>query len=234
MSLPQEALVDATPRPLRSGRGPMLCLLLLAIAGQALAQLPDDAAERARIERERQAVLARHAQAEQACVGRFQVTACLEAARAERRQALDLLRREQVVLDDARRRARAAERLQAQQRRQAEREAQGATAMAAASAPVEATAVTPGGAVAAGPGASAPMAAATPASATPPGAAARAAASASAAAARQAARAAAYQRRQAQAAQHAEAVRQRNAAQDAQRPPAAGLPLPGASQPRVR
>ncbi|OYU99946.1 MAG: hypothetical protein CFE45_11060, partial [Burkholderiales bacterium PBB5] len=44
------------------------------------------------------------------CEKRFLVTECLDAARAERRQALDQLQRQQVVLDEARRRERAAQR----------------------------------------------------------------------------------------------------------------------------
>ncbi|MEK8050537.1 hypothetical protein AACH10_09830 [Ideonella sp. DXS22W] len=198
--------------------GVALLLACLSAAAQAQPVVADDAAERARIERDRQAVVARHAQAERQCAQRFQVTDCLDSARAERRQALDQLRREQAVLDDARRRARAAERLQGQQRRQREREAQ-----ALLSSPREAARAA----------SAAPAAGSEPAAgvAGRPGHRPAAAAAASAASASHAAQAAAHARREHRAEQHAIAVRQRNAARDAKKPPAAGLPLPGASGP---
>ncbi|MDT7835491.1 hypothetical protein [Aquabacterium sp. OR-4] len=205
--------------------GPAQAQIQAQTQASAQVQVPDDAAERDRIGRERQAVQARFDQAQRDCAGRFQVNACLDGARAERRQALDRLHREQVVLDDARRRTRAAERLQGQQRRQREREAQAALAASAGAAAASAPALRPGSA------ASAPARArdaAAPAPST------SASASASATAARQVARAAAHQRRKQQAARHAEAVRQRNAEQDARQPPAAGLPIPGGSAPAPR
>lgn len=192
--------------------------LWLAISAQGQPVSADDAAERTRIERDRQAAQARYGQAETECAQRFQVTACLEAARAERRQTLDRLRRELAVLDDARRRARAAERLQGQQRRQREREAQ-----AMLSTPRE-----PARAASA-PAATGADAAASAAPVRRKAETAAAAPAASAASASHAAQAAAHARRERQAEQHAQAVRARNAAHDAKKPPAAGLPVPGAA-----
>ncbi|MBP6901839.1 MAG: hypothetical protein KBC73_17215 [Burkholderiaceae bacterium] len=178
----------------------------------AAGTVPDEAAERSRIQAERQAVQTRFAQAERDCASRFQATACLEAARAQRREALDRLRREESVLDEARRRQRAAERLAQVQRRQREQAAgellgqpPGRAAAAASNA----------AAASAAQSASRPAAATRPPVVADPGEAER--------------RRRAYQERLQQAEAHARALRQRNAARDAERPPAAPLPVPGAS-----
>jgi len=87
-----------------------LALALLAgTAGAAAAA--DERAERERIARERAAVQSRYAQQEQACRGQFAVTACVDRARAERREAMDHLTEQERVLDEAQRKRRAAERL---------------------------------------------------------------------------------------------------------------------------
>jgi hypothetical protein len=69
------------------------------------------AAERAAIRSERAEVEARFRQAEADCRQRFAVSGCLSEAEAQKRTALDSLRRRELVLDDAqRRRAEAAAR----------------------------------------------------------------------------------------------------------------------------
>jgi hypothetical protein len=70
----------------------------------------DAAAEHARIRAERAQVQARYADAVRECNRRFVVTSCVEDARAERRQALSRLGNEELVLDQAERRQRAAQR----------------------------------------------------------------------------------------------------------------------------
>lgn len=184
----------------------------------AAGAVPDEAAERSRIQAERQAVQARFAQAERDCASRFQATACLEAARAQRREALDRLRREESVLDEARRRQRAAERLAQVQRRQREQaagELLGQPPGRAAAAASNASAASNAAAASAAQPASRPVAATRPPVVADPGEAER--------------RRRAYQERLQQAEAHARALRQRNAARDAERPPAAPLPVPGAS-----
>jgi hypothetical protein len=78
-------------------------------AAAAHAQAPaDDSAARERLLRERAAVQARYAQREADCRTRFAVTDCLNDAKRARRDALAPLRREEIALDDAQRRRRAA------------------------------------------------------------------------------------------------------------------------------
>lgn len=165
-----------------------------------------DAAERERIARERQAVEARFEAARRDCEARFVVTDCLAAARAQRREALAPLQQQLHMLDDARRRQRAVERLQAIQ----ERESAAATRPA-----LEAPAP--------------PPAASNPPQPSRRHAARPAALSASAAQQQSQERAARYERRQQEARAHDDAVKARNARRDAHRPPAAGLPVPAAS-----
>lgn len=223
------------------------CGMLLAAAAAAAAGPAEAAAaaEHARIAAERQAVEARFARAQAECRQRFLVTDCLEAARAERRAALAPLQRQRMVLDDARRRERAAERLRAIQARARTLD----TRAEAPSAPLRrqprkapAAAPTPAGAAAAAGSASAAAAAAPasaaalrqarPAAATPARRATPEKTEKSTAAAQQAQRQRDSQQQREQAAlAHAEAVRQRNARQDAKRPPAAGLPVPATSAP---
>lgn len=180
----------------------------LACSAASSVAATDEAAERARIAAERAVVEQRFNAAQADCQARFVVTDCLDRARAERRQALDQLQRQSLLLDDAKRRERAALRLQAIQRRDAE----------APPRTPEATAATAGAASAA-----APRSGRRPASATSPASASSSADNA----ARQ--RQAQFQRRQEAARLHELAVQQRNARQDATRQPAAGLPAPGAS-----
>lgn len=71
----------------------------------------DEAAERERIARERSEATARHDQARRECEQRFAVTACVDEARAEHRQTMMRLRRQEALLDGAQRKQRAAQRL---------------------------------------------------------------------------------------------------------------------------
>ncbi len=97
----------------------LLCVLLAALEPARA----DDSAERSRIARERADAQARFEARRRECETRFAVTACVDEARAEHRQALQRLRREEGVLDEAQRRQRAAARMAAIEARQrAERE----------------------------------------------------------------------------------------------------------------
>ncbi|WP_341891813.1 hypothetical protein [Variovorax sp. YR752] len=102
-----------------------LALLALVQGLAAVAQGPaavDDRAERERIARERSEAAARHDQRRRECEQRFAVTACVDEARAEHRQTMMRLRRQEALLDEAQRKARAAQRLAAiEQKRSEER-----------------------------------------------------------------------------------------------------------------
>lgn len=92
--------------------------------GLATAAVPaDETVERERIARERAEATARFEQRQRECAQRFAVTACVDAARAEHRQTLLQLRRQEGVLDEAQRKQRAAQRMQAiEEKRRAEQE----------------------------------------------------------------------------------------------------------------
>lgn len=167
--------------------------------------------DEARLKREKQEIELRHAQAVEACRHEFAATACLDRARAERRAAMDEWRQQRLVIDDAKRRTRAAQRLQEIQSRNAELDARVGSA------------VDP------------PRAASAPASrdgaarkARPP-----ASASSDARAAQvseQAAKASAQRRqREREAAEHRAAVEKRNAESAARRASSPGLPVPPAA-----
>jgi colicin import membrane protein len=100
---------------------PVAVLALSAVCGVAPAA--DAQAERERIRVERAQAEQRYAAAERDCNTRFVVTACVEAARAQRRDALGRLRNEELVLDRAERRQRAAERAAAIRDKQAHEDA---------------------------------------------------------------------------------------------------------------
>ena len=92
----------------------LLAAWLLVLAGgfcmPAEAQeqpLPDQ--ERARIAAERSAAETRHAAEEKACYAKFAVNACLDEARARRRDVLNGLRRQELTLNDLERREKSAE-----------------------------------------------------------------------------------------------------------------------------
>ena len=177
-------------------------------AGVVAAAPADDSAERARIASDRQAVEARYDAARRDCETRFVVNDCLDQARQARRAALEPLQRQIHLLDDARRRERAVERLRVIQARQA----------AAAERPALATAAAPASAASAAP----PLPVRRAVRPLP-----TAAASASAATLAAQQRQARQQQRLQQAQAHQAAVQARNARRDAQRKPAEGLPVPG-------
>jgi hypothetical protein len=88
-----------------------LCAGLVVVIRAGAAQ--DEVAERTRMERERANVESVFVERERACQKRFAVTACVDEARRERRDALALLRRQEALLDEAQRKERAAQRMQA-------------------------------------------------------------------------------------------------------------------------
>ena len=69
--------------------------------------------ERDRIAREREALTARRQQEEAVCYQRFAVEDCLRGVRAKARETHDRLRAQEIELNDAERREKAAERLRA-------------------------------------------------------------------------------------------------------------------------
>lgn len=90
-------------------------LVLAAVCMVGAAQAADDMAvmdhvvtPRERIRVQRAAVDAEFAKAQQACLMRFAVTDCERHAKRERRAAMDLLRREELTLNDLDRQANAA------------------------------------------------------------------------------------------------------------------------------
>jgi colicin import membrane protein len=192
----------------------MVALLLTAPVVPA----QDDAAQqRARIERERAHVELRSRQAEAACERRFAVSACLAEARAERRAALHQLDQQRVLLDDAQRKQRAADRQARIQQRQEEQaradEQRQPPAPGRASPPPTGTASSSG-----------------VDKANDPGRRTRTAAEARREQAQADKRAAAAQRRAAQAAEHRAAVERRNAQRAAEKAPSPPLPVPSAPQ----
>lgn len=94
---------------------------LLALVAAAVLALPAaaeaPAAERARIAAERGKAEARYQDEERACWARFAVNDCLAEARARRRSALADLRRQEISLNDAERKQRAAQRLRSVEQR---------------------------------------------------------------------------------------------------------------------
>ena len=88
--------------------GPALVLL----AGGARAEaVPEERAERLRIAADRAQVEAQYSERELACRRQFAVTGCLVDARASRREGLNRLRQQEMVLDEAQRKQRAARRM---------------------------------------------------------------------------------------------------------------------------
>lgn len=210
-------------------------------ASPAQAQAPP---ERERIAAERREVEATFNAAQTACQSRFLLTQCLDQAREQRRLAMDSLQRRQLEIDDLARRERSAQRLQALQQRVAAGVTAAGTAAGTASGAVAAPMAAPAsgpepGLAAQSQPASAPVRLITrprtrtepeSRSATKPAAARPALGAAVAASAAQRAQRsqADFQRRQHEADAHRAAVLARNQRQDADRPPAAGLPVPAA------
>lgn len=106
----------------------LLSLCCLCLLGLARAQLPAtydpafDARERERIAAERDQALQRYGGEEADCYQRFAVNDCLRDVRRQRRVALEELRRQEIILNDAQRAAVAAEQQRRIEQRQAERE----------------------------------------------------------------------------------------------------------------
>jgi colicin import membrane protein len=96
-------------------------LLVLAVLGLPLAsQSQEDsgeAAQRSRIAAERAQAEALFREQEKACYARFAVSDCLAEAKAQRRQVLADLRRQEIALNDAQRKRKAAEHLRAIEQR---------------------------------------------------------------------------------------------------------------------
>ncbi|MEO8154173.1 MAG: hypothetical protein ABI605_13970 [Rhizobacter sp.] len=94
-----------------------LCLACWLFALCSLAHASDEAHQRSELKRQREAIEAKHAEREEACRKQFVVTACLEEARTDKQEALQAVRTQELMLDDAQRR----ERAQAQAQRVAEK-----------------------------------------------------------------------------------------------------------------
>ncbi len=90
----------------------LVSLALLGLAAAQAENAPGAAAERTRLATERAQVQAAFTDQEKACYGKFGVTDCLAAAKARRRQTLADLRRQEIALNDAERKRKAAERQQ--------------------------------------------------------------------------------------------------------------------------
>ena len=109
-------------------RGCAACLCWMSIAALATPA----ATERERIASERAAAKAKFSAQERVCQTQFVVSPCVDAARQEQRATLEHLRRQELVLDEAKRREAAAARMQANREKA---EAQQARASDAAPAP---------------------------------------------------------------------------------------------------
>jgi colicin import membrane protein len=113
----------------------LTCLVLAAVMMPVRAQTePVAEAERARIAAEREQADMRFVVQEKNCYRKFAVNDCLKAARAQRRELLADLRRQELSLNDAERRHRSADRVHSLDRsaeqREEESEAQRAAAVA--------------------------------------------------------------------------------------------------------
>jgi colicin import membrane protein len=90
-------------------------LTMLALLGFALAARAQDdpatAAERARLKSERATVELAFKAEEKACYGKFAVNDCLSVAKARRRTAMSDLRRQEISINDAERKRKAAQRI---------------------------------------------------------------------------------------------------------------------------
>lgn len=96
-----------------------------------MAHAQDDATvetERARLKEAREKVEASYKVEEKACYGKFAVNDCLAKARAKRREALGDLRRQEIALNDAERKRKAAERQHSIEERNAQRPREAASA----------------------------------------------------------------------------------------------------------
>ena len=234
MTVPLQRLVSGgAAASRRLGVLSLLVAWLATAMATAMAAPPD---ERERLAGERRAVDARHAAAVAACQLRFLVNDCIEVARSQQRLALDGLRRQQLLLDDARRRERAAERLKLQQNRaQAQSQVPAPVPAPQASAPLLRQ---PRQAAAGASAASVSSVASAASAASSTALKLRHTASPTAAPAFEPRAASgerqhqqAFDQRQQAAREHQRAVELRNARLDAARQPAGSLPLPGVNLP---
>jgi colicin import membrane protein len=196
------------------------CLIwgLAVLPGAFALDAQGERAERERITAERARVEATFDDRQRACRERFVVTSCLEDARRDRRQALESLRQQQVILDEAQRKQRAAQRMDDIRAKVSGEEAQRREAIARDRRQEKQRGevlrrASPDGAAPDAPAAPAPASVSAPDAAR---------------------RVAEFEKRQAEAREHREAVERRNAERAAQgKAPAKPLPIPGgASAPR--
>ena len=82
----------------------LACLLLVFCS---VAHASDEAQQRDELRRQREAIEAQHAAREEACRKQFVVTPCLEKVRTDKQEALQVVRTQELALDDAQRRERA-------------------------------------------------------------------------------------------------------------------------------
>jgi len=196
-------------KPLRAGRAGLISIVLLL--GAAVWAGTPDTTERERIRAERAAAQATYSQQVQRCSKEFLVTACVDAARAQRHAHMMRLDKQQQALDEALRAQRASERLQAIDSKldgeEARRREEAARERSAARRSAED-----------------PKPTAAPASATAPRSA-RAASSTAERTAQEARARRAYELKQLQAEAHRQEVARRN--EEHARRTSAGAPLPG-------
>jgi colicin import membrane protein len=204
----------------------LIAAFLLAASAVAPVRAMDAASERAerdRLKAEREQAEAAYVTRERGCREKFIVTSCIEQARRDRRQALERLRLQQEVLDEAQRKQRAAQRVddirnkvsteEAKQRDSAGKPRRRAEPASAAPAPE--------------PAASGPTAIVIN---EPPSAVAKPTAARASEAQVHAQKEAAYERRLEEAREHRAQVERRNAERAASgKPPAKSLPTPAAS-----
>lgn len=106
----------------------LLCLLLATGVLPALAQTDSATdSERSRIAADRSQAAAGFSAQELACYQKFAVTDCLKAARAQRRERLSDLRRQELSLNDSERKRRSSERVSSiEERNSAQKQEDGA------------------------------------------------------------------------------------------------------------
>lgn len=88
----------------------LICLAFVSCAVHAQDEDASVAAERARLHDQRAKVEAEYKADEKACNAKFAVNDCLAKAKAKRREAVSDLRRQEISLNDAERKRKAAER----------------------------------------------------------------------------------------------------------------------------
>jgi TolA-binding protein len=103
----------------------LVATFLLVLAGVVSAATAEERqADLERIRVERAQAEAAYALREDECRQRFAVTSCIDEARRERRQVIDRLREQQIRIDEAQRKERAAQRLEDIRQKQSAEESQ--------------------------------------------------------------------------------------------------------------